>query len=269
VLLTRKSGKKRRWEGASGDVLREGESAGSLAVWTICLANARMGAQSGGVKSLRSLLTGWKMNQNRRMGLIALGIVLGVVGTIAAIGYAVHVSEAKSADVPTTIVLPRSRTAERTEHAKSEGKAEAAPQKEAAAGSYDKEKKIVEDYLRKTLPDPSGMEFVEWGPIREGLFSRANVNGGDQIADILAGTGDPDATRKVEQREANRKYTPAVVLGLRFRAKNGFGALQISEFLFLVQDGQIAGACHVDRDAYVPRDVEISIALAQLGQFKP
>lgn len=71
------------------------------------------------------------------------------------------------------------------------------------------ERAIVQDYLQKNVHDPSSLEFVEWGPTAK------QANG-------------------------------VLVVPVKVRAKNAFGAKILSRMKFKVKDGKVVDA--IDED---------------------
>ena len=99
------------------------------------------------------------------------------------------------------------------------------------------EKQLVLDYLQRNLNDPSGMEVVEWGESRSVLIA----NPRSLNDELWALAGKPLASK---DRPA---YKPGVIMHLKFRAKNGFGAKMLHGMDFLIQDGKVVKT-HQDDD---------------------
>jgi hypothetical protein len=216
--------------------------------------------------------------------IIALAVPAAIVllgGIVVAVAY---YSESQSQEQPSQEATRQRRSIGGTEQERLASKPARLPESEIQGkplppdtrtppliSEVAKEKKIVEEFLHRVLDDPSGMQIVEWGETRKGLFSKLEpqVGGADDALIAIQSGIDPEAKKEYDERQARRQYKPCAVLRLRFRAKNRLGALVINESLFLVQDGIVSGSAQVKSDAPVPHDVMVSIALAEIGVFKP
>jgi hypothetical protein len=116
------------------------------------------------------------------------------------------------------------------------------------------------------MNDSSSLEIVEWGEPRLVLFAKGQDPPSPSVAMELGGfeRRQHPALQPTTTSEVLQDYEPGIIMQVRFREKNVFGAKMLEKRVFLIQDGRVVQSAESDMKLHLPGSTAVERVAGKL-----